>query len=74
MIEIGAKELPETVVSEAIKTAQATVRQVCEIIEELREKAGVEKEMPLVEINDELYRQVRTQIADNLRQIKQISE
>jgi len=74
MIEVGAKELSETVVAEAIRTAQATVRQVCEIIEELREKAGVEKEMPLVEINDELYRQVRAQIADNLRQLKQIPD
>jgi len=74
MIEVGAKELPETVVAEAIKTAQATVRQVCEIIEELREKAGVEKEIPLVEIDQELYKQMHAQIADNLREIKQIPD
>jgi len=74
MIEIGAKELPETVIAEAIRTAQATVCQVCEIIEELREKVGVEKEIPLVEIDQELYIQMRAQIADELRELKQIPD
>ena len=74
MVEVGAKELPETVVAEAIETAQATIQEVCQIIEELREKVGVEKKIPLVEIDQELYRQMRSQIADNLRQFKQIAD
>jgi len=74
MIEVGAKELSETVIAEAIKTAQATICQVCDIIERLREKTSVEKEMPLVEIDQELYRQMRLQIADKLRELKQIPD
>ena len=38
MIEVGSKELSEDVVAEAIATAHRTVRDVCDLIEELREK------------------------------------
>lgn len=74
MVEVGAKELPETVVAEAIKTAQATIQQVCRLIEQLREKAGVEKEMLLVPIDEKLCEQVRCQMADKLRELKQIPD
>jgi len=72
MIEVGAKELPESVIADAIATAQRTVRQVCEMIEELREKVGVEKEIPLVETDEELHSRIRAQIADRLYELKQI--
>jgi len=72
MIEVYAKELSEDVVAEAIATAQKTIVQVCEMIEELRGKAGVEKEIPLVEIDEELYSQIRSQTADKLYELKQI--
>jgi polyribonucleotide nucleotidyltransferase len=72
MIEVSAKELPEQVIADAIVTAQKTIVQVCEMIEELREKAGVEKEIPLVEIDKELYSQIRSQTADKLYESKQI--
>jgi len=74
MIEVGANELPEPVMADAIITAHKTVRQVCAMIDELREKAGAEKETPLVEIDEELQRQLRTQVAARLRQLKQIPE
>ncbi|HUS71814.1 MAG TPA: polyribonucleotide nucleotidyltransferase [Sedimentisphaerales bacterium] len=73
MIEVGASELSEETIAEAIATAQKTVAQVCEMIEELREKVGVEKEIPLVEDDEELYSKINSQIADKLYENKQIS-
>ncbi|MHC4545524.1 MAG: polyribonucleotide nucleotidyltransferase, partial [Planctomycetota bacterium] len=74
MIEVGAKELSEDVIAEAIATAQKTVAEVCEIIGELREKVGVEKEIPLVEDDEELYSKINSQIANKLYESKQISD
>jgi polyribonucleotide nucleotidyltransferase len=73
MIEIGARELSEQVIADALLTAQKTVGQVCEMIEELRQKAGVEKEVPpLVEIDHELYSQIYSEIGERLYELKQI--
>jgi polyribonucleotide nucleotidyltransferase len=72
MIEVGAKELSEKVIADAVATAQKTVSQVCEMIEELHEKVGVEKEIQFLEINKELYLEIRSKIVDRLRDIKQI--
>jgi len=72
MIEVGAKQLSEKVIADAVATAQKTVTQVCEMIEELREKVGVEKEIPLVETNEQLISEIRSQISDKLYELKQI--
>jgi len=72
MIEIGAKELSEDIIADAVATAQKTARQVCEMIEELTEKVGVEKEIPLEEIDEQLFLQIHSQLADKLYQLKQI--
>ena len=72
MIEVGAKELSEDVVTDAVATAHKTVSQVCEMIQELRQKVGVEKEVPLVEMDDELYSKINSQITDKLYELKQI--
>jgi len=74
MIEVGAKELSEDVIAEAIATAQKTVRVVCEMIEELREKVGVEKEIPLVENDEQLEAKITSQISDKLYELKQIPD
>jgi polyribonucleotide nucleotidyltransferase len=74
MIEIGAKQLSENVIADAIATAQKTVTQVCEMIDELREKVGVEKEIPLVETDEQLLSDIRSQISDKLSELKQISD
>jgi len=74
MIEVGAKELSEDVIAEAIATAQKTVREVCEMIEELREKVGVEKEIPLVENDEQLEAKITSQISDKLYELKQIPD
>ncbi len=72
MIEVGARELPEKIIADAIATAQVAVTQVCEMIEELREKVGVEKEIPLVETDEQLLSEIRSQIADKLYELRQI--
>ncbi|MHC4508385.1 MAG: polyribonucleotide nucleotidyltransferase [Planctomycetota bacterium] len=74
MIEVGAKELPEGVIAEAIATAHETVREICEMIEELRDKVGVEKEIPLVENDEQLHSRIYSEIADKLSELKQIQE
>jgi polyribonucleotide nucleotidyltransferase len=74
MIEVAAKELTEPVIAEAIAVAQKTIVQVCEMIDELREKAGVEKEITLSEIDQQLYDRINSQIADKLYELKQIPE
>jgi polyribonucleotide nucleotidyltransferase len=74
MIEVGAKELQEDVIAEAVATAQKTVREVCEMIEELREKVGVEKEIPLVESDEQLEEKISSQISDKLYELKQMPD
>ena len=75
MIEVAARELPEAVVADAIQTGHETVKVICELIEELQKKVGVEKETPVVsEIDNEFYLQIRSQIADKLREFELISQ
>ena len=74
MIEVGAKELSEDVIADAIATAQKTVCEVCEMIEELREKVGVEKEIPLVETDEQLESKICSQVSDRLYEVKQIPD
>ncbi len=72
MIEVGAKAMPENVIADAIAEAQKTVRVVCEMIEELCEKVGVEKEAPLVETDEDLESKIYSQISDKLYELKQL--
>jgi len=72
MIEVGAKELPEEVIADAVSKAHEIVVQVCDMIDELAQQVGVEKEAAIVEIDDELYRQIHSQIAQKLYELKQI--
>jgi len=74
MIEVSAKELSESVIAEAVAAAQQTVREVCEMIEELREKTGVEKEIPIVDSDEQLHSTIYSQIADKLAEVKQIPD
>jgi polyribonucleotide nucleotidyltransferase len=74
MIEVGSKELSEETIAEAIATAHKTVRDVCDLIEELREKVGVEKEIPLVEDDEQLEAKITSYISDKLYELKQIPD
>ena len=72
MLEVSAKELPEAVVAEAIGKAHESAREVIEMIEELQQKAGVEKETPVVEIDADLDQKIRGEITEKLRELKNI--
>ncbi len=72
MLEVGARELPEDVVAQAITTAHETCKQIVEMIEELQQKAGVEKEAPIAVLDEELYRKIRDEIWDKLRELKNV--
>jgi polyribonucleotide nucleotidyltransferase len=74
MIEVGSKEVSEEVIVEAVFKAHEAVGQVCDIIEQLREKVGVEKEIIIEEIDQEIYDQISSEITDQLIQIKQIPD
>jgi len=74
MIEVEAGEVPEEVIADAIATAQQTVRQVCEMIEELAAKVGVEKETPSCPTDQELYAELAAKITNKLYELKQIPD
>lgn len=72
MLEVGAKELAEDVIAEGIAKAHEGAVQIIEMIEELQQKAGVEKVIPLAEIDENLERAIRAEITDKLRELKGI--
>jgi polyribonucleotide nucleotidyltransferase len=72
MIEVGAKEISEEIIADAVLKAKETILQVCEMIEEFREKVGSEKEISIVEIDKQLYSHISSQIQDKLLELKQI--
>jgi polyribonucleotide nucleotidyltransferase len=74
MIEVGAKQVPEDVVAEAITEAHKAVGQVCDLIAELTRKVGVEKEITLIEMDKQIYEKVRSTVTDRLREAKQIAD
>jgi len=74
MIEVGAKEVSEQVIADAVAKAHETVREICDLIEELRAKVGVvEKEIPLVADDEELASRIESETAAKLYEAKQIT-
>ncbi len=74
MIEVGARQLPESVIAEAVAKAHQVIREICAMIEELRDKVGAEKEIPLVELHPAFLSKVRSEIEDKLLEAKQIPD
>jgi polyribonucleotide nucleotidyltransferase len=72
MIEVGAKELPEDVIAAGIQKAHEAIRDVIAMIEELQAKVGVEKEIPLIELDRPLYDKIRADIYNRLTTIKTV--
>jgi polyribonucleotide nucleotidyltransferase len=74
MIEVGAGQLSEEIIAGAVAEAQKVVAQVCDMLDELRQKVGVEKEISLVETDRQLCSKIRSQIEDKLYELKQIPD
>ncbi len=72
MIEVGAKELPEDVIAAGVSKAHEVIQEVIAMIAELQAAVGVEKELPLVELDADLYGKVKAQIYDKLVSLKTI--
>ena len=66
MIEVGARELPEDVVAAGVQKAHEVIQEIVAMMEELQANAGVEKEMPIVELDRDLYNKVKAEIYDRL--------
>lgn len=72
MIEVGAKELPEDVIAAGVSKAHEVIQEVIAMIAELQAAVGVEKELPIVELDADLYGKVKAQIYDKLVSLKTI--
>jgi polyribonucleotide nucleotidyltransferase len=72
MIEVGAKELSESVIAEGIQKAHEAIQEIVAMIEELQAQVPVEKEAPIVELDTGLYEKVNAEIRDKLVGLKTI--
>jgi polyribonucleotide nucleotidyltransferase len=72
MIEVGARELSEEVVAEAISIGHGVIREIGEMIVELREKCGKEVTWEPPPEPVELIQKVREYAADRLREARRI--
>lgn len=66
MIEVDAKQTPEDTTADAIAAAHKVVGEVCDLIAELQAKCGVEKETPVVAIDESVLAEVKAAISDDL--------
>ena len=71
MVEVKANELPEEVITGAIEFGFKAIVEVCDMISELQEKAGKEKEWTPPPPQDELEAELRKDYTDALRQARQ---
>jgi len=73
MIEVDAKEVPEDITAEAIKEAHGVIGQICDLIDELKDKVGPEKVLDLQELDADLTARLESETLDRLYTAYQIS-
>ncbi|MCD6364387.1 MAG: polyribonucleotide nucleotidyltransferase [Planctomycetes bacterium] len=73
MIELGGKEVPETLVADGIAKGFEASQTVIEMIEELVAHAGVEKKYEPAPLPEELIQLVMEKCGERIRQAKQIT-
>ncbi|RME38385.1 MAG: polyribonucleotide nucleotidyltransferase [Planctomycetota bacterium] len=73
MIEVGAMELPEKVVTGAIEFGYRTVLEICEAIEELKAKAGKPVEWTPPPPTDDLLAELREKYKGRIREARSIA-
>jgi len=74
MIEVESKQVSEDLVADAVAAAHKAVGEICELISELQEKVGVEKEIIIREIDAELTEKITAQVSGKLYELKQIAD
>ena len=72
MIEIGAHELPEEVVADAVQFGHKSVREICEMIEELVRQCGKDKVWDEPEEPTELMGKLRDRTLEEFRKRRRI--
>jgi polyribonucleotide nucleotidyltransferase len=72
MIEVDARQTPEDTAADAIAAAHKAVGELCGIIADLQAKCGVEKETPIVEIDEAVLAEVKAKISNELSTALQI--
>lgn len=72
MIEVDAKQMTEEVIADGIETAHKSIIELCDMLDELREKCGVEKLVPVIESNDELAATINDEFFPGLYKAVQI--
>lgn len=72
MIEVDAKQVSEAIAAEGVTAAHKVVGDICDLIAELQAQCGVEKETPLIEIDEDILAEVKDKIADKLTEACQI--
>ncbi len=74
MIEVGARELPESVVIEALKVGHAAIREIISAIVELQKQVGKAKIAPLNKPSEELTKAISTKYAKDIAAAKAINK
>jgi len=72
MIEIDAKQTPENIVADGIELAHQTIKDVCDLINELVAKCGKQKETPEIEWDQQLADEIKAKYTTDLKQAYQI--
>jgi polyribonucleotide nucleotidyltransferase len=70
MIEVGARELSNEVILEAIKTGHAVIKDITGAINELVQKVGKKKICALNKPSDALYNTIEAKYAPKLREVR----
>ncbi|HNQ21519.1 MAG TPA: polyribonucleotide nucleotidyltransferase [Phycisphaerae bacterium] len=72
MIEVRASEVSEDVVIGGIEFGYQAIRQICEMIEELQQRAGKEKTWTPPPPTDDLEKELRKEYAARLKAVRQV--
>jgi len=72
MIEVDAKQVAEELVADGVAVAHKAIIEICDLIQQLQDKCGVEKEIPIIEFDETIAAEVREKIADKLYEANQI--
>ncbi|HEV56099.1 MAG TPA: polyribonucleotide nucleotidyltransferase, partial [Phycisphaerales bacterium] len=75
MIEVDAQEAPEALVADGVATGLKAIQQVCEMIDELVQKAGKPKVMPEIEQDEggRLAAEIESRYGGQIRQAYQLT-
>ncbi len=73
MIEVGAREVPDDVVAGGVELAFKAIVDICEMVQELQDKVGMEKEWTPPPPTDDLLAELRSKYEGRLREARTIA-